>query len=220
LVRSLGPSARIQLARARRLFGATGTRVLDVCIASAGLALLSLPMLLVAAAIRLTSLGPAIFRQRRVGKYGRLFTIYKFRTMHQNALMRLPEIAEMNHHGIGSVSFKVVRDPRVTPIGRWLRKSSIDELPQLWNVLRGDMSLVGPRPPLPAEVLRYTEEQRRRLWARPGLTGLSQISGRADLTFEKQVVLDLFYLRHRNLRLDCQILLKTVRAVLSAEGAY
>jgi lipopolysaccharide/colanic/teichoic acid biosynthesis glycosyltransferase len=113
-----------------------------------------------------------------------------------------------------------VKDPRVTPIGRWLRRSSIDELPQLWNVLTGDMSLVGPRPALPEEVKRYTEGQRRRLRSRPGLTGLSQVSGRADLPFEQQVELDLFYLQTCNLQVDFRILLRTVPAVFSARGAY
>jgi lipopolysaccharide/colanic/teichoic acid biosynthesis glycosyltransferase len=220
LARSLKAVARTHVSATRHTLGLTAKRILDVCGASAGLVLLLLPMLLVATAIRLTSSGPAIFRQWRVGKSGRLFTIYKFRSMHKDALERLPEVAEMNHLGRGSITFKIAKDPRVTPIGRWLRKSSVDELPQLWNVLRGEMSLVGPRPPLPEEVMRYTDEQRRRLDTRPGLTGLSQVSGRADLPFEKQVQLDLYYLQHSNLQLDFRILLETVPAIISARGAY
>jgi lipopolysaccharide/colanic/teichoic acid biosynthesis glycosyltransferase len=209
-----------QISLARATLHVAVKRILDVCGASAALVLLLLPMLLIAVTIRLTSSGPAIFRQRRVGKYGRLFTIYKFRSMYKDASERFPEIAEMNHYGRGSIVFKMVKDPRVTPIGRWLRKSSVDELPQLWNVLTGDMSLVGPRPPLPEEVMRYTDEQRRRLDTRPGLTGLSQVSGRADLPFEQQVQLDLYYLQHSNMKLDFRILLETVPAVVSGRGAY
>jgi lipopolysaccharide/colanic/teichoic acid biosynthesis glycosyltransferase len=205
---------------ARHLFRLTGKRILDICGASAVLVLLLIPMLIVAAAIRLTSSGPAIFRQRRVGKCGRVFIIYKFRSMYRDSSERLSEVAEMNHLGPDSITFKMPRDPRITPIGRWLRRSSVDELPQLWNVLRGDMSLVGPRPPLPEEVMRYTSEQRRRLDTLPGLTGLAQVSGRADLPFDQQVRLDLYYLQHGNLRLDFRILLETVPAVVSARGAY
>lgn len=220
LARSLAATARTRILPIRRRLGVTGKRILDVCGASAGLLLFVLPMLLLAAAIRLTSPGPAIFRQRRVGKDGSLFTIYKFRSMYMDAGARFPEIARMNHHGERSITFKIVKDPRVTPIGRWLRRSSIDELPQLWNVLTGDMSLVGPRPALPEEVMRYTEGQRRRLRSRPGLTGLSQVSGRADLPFEQQVRLDLSYLQTCNLQADFRILLRTVPAVFSARGAY
>jgi lipopolysaccharide/colanic/teichoic acid biosynthesis glycosyltransferase len=198
----------------------TGKRILDVCGASVGLILLLVPMMLVAAAIRLTSPGPALFRQRRVGKCGRVFVLYKFRSMYKDSLERRPEVAEMNHLGLDSITFKIPRDPRITPIGRWLRKSSVDELPQLWNVLTGDMSLVGPRPPLPEEVVRYTSEQRHRLDTLPGLTGLAQVSGRADLPFDQQVQLDLYYLQHGNLQLDFRILLETVPAVVSARGAY
>jgi lipopolysaccharide/colanic/teichoic acid biosynthesis glycosyltransferase len=140
--------------------------------------------------------------------------------MYMDARARFREIARMNHHGERSITFKIVKDPRVTPIGRWLRRISFDELPQLWNVLTGDISLVGPRPALPEEVMRYTEGQRRRLRSRPGLTGLSQVSGRADLPFEQQVRLDLSYLQTCNLRADFRILLRTIPAVFSARGAY
>jgi lipopolysaccharide/colanic/teichoic acid biosynthesis glycosyltransferase len=212
--------ARTQMPAARHALRLAAKRMLDVCGASVGLVLLLVPMLLVAAVIRFTSPGPAIFRQRRVGKCGQVFIIYKFRSMHKDSLERLPEVAEMNHLGPDSITFKMPRDPRITPIGRWLRRSSIDELPQLWNVLTGDMSLVGPRPPLPEEVLQYTSEQRRRLDTLPGLTGLAQISGRADLRFEQQVQLDLYYMQHGSFRLDFRILLETVPAVVSARGAY
>jgi exopolysaccharide biosynthesis WecB/TagA/CpsF family protein len=220
LARSVCAITKTHMLASRRALDTAGKRILDITGAMTALLALSFPMLLVAAAIRMTSAGPAIFRQRRVGKYGELFTMYKFRTMEGDALARFPEVAELNDHGSGSVIFKMAKDPRITPVGRWLRRSSVDELPQLWNVLIGDMSLVGPRPPLPAEVMRYTEGQRRRLHTRPGLTGLSQISGRADLPFERQVELDLYYLQNRNLHLDFRIILKTVPAVISAQGAY
>jgi exopolysaccharide biosynthesis WecB/TagA/CpsF family protein len=209
-----------KLSKARWVADLTAKRTLDVVGAGTVLVVLLLPMLLVAAAIRLTSPGPAIFRQRRVGKVGKFFTMYKFRTMCDEAVERFPEIAKMNDLGRDSVTFKMANDPRITTFGRWLRRSSVDELPQLLNVLKGDMSLVGPRPQLPTEVMRYKDGQGRRLYTRPGLTGLSQVSGRADLPFEQQIELDLRYLEHRTLLLDIQILLRTVPAVMSAQGAY
>jgi lipopolysaccharide/colanic/teichoic acid biosynthesis glycosyltransferase len=140
--------------------------------------------------------------------------------MYVDAEARRAELEARNQHGSDGVTFKMRRDPRITPFGRILRKSSIDELPQLWNILIGDMSLVGPRPPLPKEVERYTPAQWRRLAAKPGLTCLWQIGGRADLPFERQVELDIEYLRKRNVWLDLWIMLRTVPAVLAARGAY
>ncbi len=195
-------------------------RAIDIVGASVGL-LLGAPLFLgVAALVRLTSPGPAFLKQTRVGQDGRTFGLLKFRSMFIDADARRAALEAENQHGAGGITFKLKRDPRVTPIGRLLRKSSIDELPQLWNVLIGDMSLVGPRPPLPAEVARYTPAQRRRLAAKPGLTCLWQIGGRADLPFERQVELDIEYLTTRNVVMDILIMLRTVPAVLTARGAY
>ena len=162
--------------------------------------------------------GPAMFRQVRVGRDGRLFRIYKFRTMYVDAEQRLAELAHLNQHD--GALFKVRDDPRVTPVGRWLRRYSLDELPQLINVLKGDMSLVGPRPPLPAEVAKYPADMRRRLVVKPGMTGLWQVSGRADLSWDDAIRLDLRYVENWSLTLDLVILLRTVTAVLRSSGAY
>ncbi|MBS0641354.1 MAG: WecB/TagA/CpsF family glycosyltransferase [Proteobacteria bacterium] len=195
-------------------------RAIDVIVASLGLALLAPVLAIIFALVRLTSPGPALLRQTRVGENGVEFGLYKFRSMYVDAEARRAALTAGNQHGANGVTFKMRRDPRVTPFGRLLRRSSIDELPQLWNVLKGDMSLVGPRPPLPAEVLNYTPAQRRRLAGKPGLTCLWQISGRADLPFEKQVELDIAYLTQRSVLMDLSILLRTVPAVLTARGAY
>ncbi|WP_369258294.1 sugar transferase [Geodermatophilus amargosae] len=188
--------------------------------ATAALALVFLtPVLLVIAlAVRLDSPGPVLYRQERVGVNGRGFTILKFRSMAVDADRRLAELLDRNE-GDGLL-FKMRRDPRVTRVGRWLRRFSLDELPQLLNVLGGSMSLVGPRPPLPAEVERYDSSVSRRLLVRPGLTGLWQISGRSDLSWEEAVRLDLRYVENWSLALDALILVKTVRAVVSSSGAY
>ncbi|MCK6483393.1 MAG: sugar transferase [Phycisphaerae bacterium] len=192
-------------------------RVLDVVVAGVALALLWPWMLLIAAALRLTSEGPALFRQTRCGLNGRVFTMYKFRTMVVGAEERRDAVAHLNEAD-GPV-FKSRRDPRVTRVGAWLRKYSLDELPQLINVLRGDMAVVGPRPPLPAEVAKYDRWQRRRLSMRPGLTCLWQIKGRTHESFEEWMKLDLFYIDHWSLKLDALILGKTVVTVLSGSGA-
>jgi exopolysaccharide biosynthesis polyprenyl glycosylphosphotransferase len=182
------------------------------------LALLTLPIQLLAAlAIKLTSRGPVFFRQVRCGLNGRHFTLLKFRTMEADAEGRLPEIAHLNQM-TGPV-FKAAQDPRLTFVGRLLRRLSIDELPQLWNVVVGDMSLVGPRPPLPEEVARYEPWQRRRLSMAPGLTCLWQVSGRSELDFDRWMELDLKYIDTWSPILDLKILLKTVPAVLSGRGA-
>jgi len=166
--------------------------------------------------IRLTSPGPILFRQTRCGLNGRLFTMLKFRSMVQGAEARLREIASQNE--LDGPDFKIAHDPRITPVGRLMRSFSLDELPQLWNVLRGDMSLVGPRPPLPAETALYERWQRRRLSMRPGLTGLGQIRGRHRLTFEQWMTCDLEYIDTWTLWLDIRILLRTIPAVLKGGG--
>ena len=198
----------------------TPKRGLDVVGSAVGLVLLAPLFLGVSIAIRVTSPGPALLRQTRIGQDGVPFTLFKFRSMYRDAEARRAELEKQNEHGADGVTFKLRRDPRITPIGRLLRRSSIDELPQLLNVLLGQMSLVGPRPPLPDEVARYRPEERRRLAGKPGLTCVWQVSGRADLPFARQVELDVDYLARRNIFRDLAILLRTVPAVLTARGAY
>jgi exopolysaccharide biosynthesis polyprenyl glycosylphosphotransferase len=161
---------------------------------------------------------PVLFQQARVGKDGRTFTLYKFRTMVVDAEQRKAELADYNE-GAGAL-FKMHNDPRVTRTGRWLRRYSLDELPQLFNVLKGDMSLVGPRPPLQDEAARYTDYVRRRLAVKPGITGLWQVSGRSDLSWEEAVRMDLRYVENWSLILDMQILWKSCPAVFHGSGAY
>jgi lipopolysaccharide/colanic/teichoic acid biosynthesis glycosyltransferase len=170
-------------------------------------------------AICLSSPGPALFRQTRIGADGRPFQMVKFRSMVVDAEERLKELRQESDDGNG-VLFKMRRDPRVTPVGSLLRRFSVDELPQLWNVVRGDMSLVGPRPPLPQEVARYSDDATRRLRVRPGMTGLWQVSGRSDLSWEESLRLDLRYVDNWSLTLDVTILWRTFRAVLGRSGAY
>ncbi|MGB8650533.1 MAG: sugar transferase [Mycobacteriales bacterium] len=189
-----------------------------------GVALLLLvvlvPLLLgIAIAVKLTTPGPVLFAQTRVGRGGREFRMWKFRSMHVDAERRLRELERQNSHG-DEVLFKIRDDPRVTPVGRWMRRFSLDELPQLINVLRGDMSLVGPRPPLAGEVARYARDVHRRLLVKPGLTGLWQINGRSDLSWDESIRLDLRYVENWSLSLDFVILCKTVAAVLGGHGAY
>jgi len=193
-------------------------RVIDIGVAGVGLVVLAPLLLLVAAAIKLGSRGPVLFSQVRCGLNGRRFMLYKFRTMVQDAEARREEVAHLNE--VDGPVFKSRRDPRVTAVGRVLRRLSLDELPQLINVLRGDMSLVGPRPPLPEEVEHYERWQRRRLSMKPGLTGLWQVSGRAELgDFNQWIALDLAYIDNWSLWLDLKILLKTIPAVFSTRGA-
>jgi len=194
-------------------------RALDIAVSLALLLALAPLFLAVAALIELTDGGPVLFWQTRVGRWGREFSFPKFRSMVVDAEARKDSLLQENHHG-NSVTFKMKRDPRVTWIGRIIRKLSIDELPQLWNVLRGDMSLVGPRPPVPKEVAEYTLEDRRRLDATPGLTCIWQISGRGDIPFPEQVRLDVEYIESQSLWLDVKLLVKTVPAVLLGRGAY
>jgi len=191
----------------------------DRVIAGVALLLFAPLLLAIGVGIRLSSRGPAIFRQIRIGKDGEEFTMLKFRTMVVDAESRKAELARANERGDGLL-FKIRRDPRITPIGRMLRRFSLDELPQLVNVLLGDMSLVGPRPPLPEEVALYEADVRRRLLVKPGLTGLWQISGRSDLTWDESVRLDLRYVENWSLTLDFMILWKTAFAVARSAGAY
>ena len=190
----------------------------DRTAALGGLVLLSPLMLVVALLIRTTSEGPVLFRQIRVGRSGREFTVLKFRTMVADAESRKVELMAANEND--GVLFKIREDPRITRVGRWLRRYSLDELPQLINVLRGEMSLVGPRPPLPEEVAQYGGDVYRRLVVKPGLTGLWQVSGRSDLSWEESVRLDLRYVDNWTLAMDLQIMWKTWSAVFRGSGAY
>lgn len=194
-------------------------RMLDLVLASASLVLLAPVFVFTACLIKLNDGGPIFFRQKRIGRDRVPFYCYKFRSMVTNAEALRVQLAAENVHGESGITFKVKRDPRITPIGRFIRKTSIDELPQLFNVIRGEMSLVGPRPPLPSEVERYNEQQLQRLTVLPGLTCLWQVSGRAELPFEDQVRLDLEYIARRSMMLDLTLLLKTIPAVVSGRGA-
>jgi len=194
-------------------------RVLDIAIAILALMSAAPLLLFAAAAIKLTSSGPVFFRQQRAGRGRRPFTMYKLRTMYVGADDDKELFRPLNDLA-GGPCFKIRRDPRVTGIGRWLRKYSIDELPQLWNVLRGDMSLVGPRP-LPLDEVRGDGwEQVLRHSIRPGLTCLWQVSGRTEIPWEEWLALDLWYIRRRRLALDLAILARTIPAVVTGRGAY
>ncbi|WP_249714063.1 exopolysaccharide biosynthesis polyprenyl glycosylphosphotransferase [Rhizomonospora bruguierae] len=201
---------------------AGGSRVVkelvDRVAASAMLVLLCPVLLALAALVRATSPGPVLFRQGRVGRGGREFVMLKFRTMYGDAEERRREVAHLNESD--GVLFKIRQDPRITPAGRILRRLSLDELPQLGNVVLGHMSLVGPRPPLPREVAAYPDDALRRLAVKPGLTGLWQVSGRSDLPWEEAVRLDLWYVENWSLSLDVVILLRTLTAVARGSGAY
>ena len=195
-------------------------RTLDVAVAITMLILLCPLFAVVAAAIKLTDGGSVLFWQTRVGKWGREFPCPKFRSMCPNAAAMKDKLLQENQHGSSGVTFKMKRDPRVTWIGRIIRKLSIDELPQLWSVLIGDMSLVGPRPPVPREVEQYTLADRRRLDAVPGLTCIWQVSGRGDIPFDQQVQLDVDYIESRSVWMDLKLLVQTIPAVLLGKGAY
>lgn len=194
-------------------------RAIDIVGAVTLLVALSPLLAVVAAIIKLTDRGPVLFWQTRVGRYGRAFPFPKFRSMVPNAEKLKDQLLGNNDHG-DCVTFKMKRDPRVTRIGRVIRKLSIDELPQLWCILKGDMSLVGPRPPVPREVAKYTLAQRRRLDVTPGLTCIWQVSGRGDIPFPQQVELDVKYIESQSLWTDVKLLCSTVPAVLLGKGAY
>ena len=197
---------------------AVARRALDLVVSVIALLALLPLFAVIALLIRLDSSGPVLFIQRRVGKDGREFPVFKFRSMYMDAEQRLEILLGANERN-GPV-FKMRQDPRVTRVGRVLRKCSVDELPQLLNILRGEMSLVGPRPALPREVALYSPEQHLRLSVTPGLTGLWQVSGRANLTFEQAMDLDLEYIRRQSFALNVVLIARTVPAVLTAHGAY
>lgn len=193
-------------------------RVFDVVLAFSLLLLLLPLFLIIALLIRMDTSGPILFIQKRVGRGGAEFPFFKFRSMVHDAEARRRALEALNER-TGPV-FKMRDDPRITRIGRFLRRSSLDELPQLLNVLRGEMSLVGPRPALPSEVALYTPCQRERLAATPGVTGLWQVSGRAELSFEDSIELDLRYVREQSVALYLNVLIRTIPAVISGRGAY
>lgn len=193
-------------------------RIFDLTLASL-LTIIATPVWLVLVLlIKLTSSGPAIYLQKRVGKAEEVFNMYKFRTMIPNADELVSELRARN--GIKEPIFKMKDDPRITPAGKWLRKVSLDELPQLVNVLKGEMSLVGPRPMPVDEVKKYEVWHRQRHTVTPGITGLWQVSGRSDLSFEDMIKLDLFYIQNRSLLFDLWIILRTIPVVLQGKGAY
>ncbi len=193
-------------------------RIFDLVVASVAV-LIGMPLwLAIAALIKVTSRGPVFYSQTRVGRSGATFQMLKFRSMYMDAERRLADLQSTNE--ASGPLFKMKDDPRVTSVGRWLRKFSLDEFPQLINVLRGEMSLVGPRPPLPGEVERYSAHDWRRLEVVPGMTGLWQVSGRSGLTFDEMVRLDLFYIENWSVSLDITLMLRTIPAVLFARGAY
>lgn len=194
-------------------------RAIDILASGIGMILLSPVYLAIAAAVKFTSPGPVIFSQIRVGRYGRHFRFYKFRSMRTDAEAMKDSLMAQNESKDG-VIFKMKDDPRITKVGKFLRRTSLDELPQLWNVFIGDMSLVGPRPPVPREVEQYTLEDRKRLDVIPGITCLWQIKGRSTIPFNEQVRLDKEYILAPSVWKDIVILLKTIPAILGGKGAY
>ena len=197
----------------------TFKRAMDMLLSFVALLMLSPLFLFVALAIKLHDRGPVFYVQQRVGLQGKEFPFPKFRSMVMHADALKDSLLNQADRA-GDVTFKMKRDPRVTPIGRFIRRFSIDELPQLWCVLKGDMSIVGPRPPVPREVALYTQEDRRRLEVKPGLTGIWQVSGRSDIGFKQQVELDVLYIESHGFWLDLKLILKTIPAVLTGKGAY
>jgi exopolysaccharide biosynthesis polyprenyl glycosylphosphotransferase len=193
-------------------------RSIDVIFSATALVIGAPLMGLIALMIKMESPGPVLFRQERVGKNGLLFELYKFRSMVDGAEQRQAELEALNE--ADGPLFKIKADPRLTRLGKWLRRLSLDELPQFYNVLRGDMSLIGPRPPIPAEVEQYQEWHKRRLEVSPGITGLWQVSGRSELTFDEMALLDIYYIENWSLGLDTKILWQTVPRVLFGSGAY
>jgi exopolysaccharide biosynthesis polyprenyl glycosylphosphotransferase len=198
----------------------TFKRALDLIVSTAMLLVGCIPALLLVLAVKLDSRGPLFYQQARLGRNGRRFMMYKFRTMIVDADKMMDQLQELNEHDGNGEVFKMKDDPRVTRVGRFLRKWSLDELPQILNVFKGEMSWVGPRPPLPREVEKYESEHYARLKGLPGITGLWQVSGRSDLSFEEMVKLDRYYLDNWSVRLDLSIMMRTVVAVLTRNGAY
>ena len=209
-----------QVLRIKRQLADRAKRALDIFVASTVLLMATPAMIVVAMLIKTTDRGPVLFWQTRVGKWGQTFRFPKFRSMVMNAEALQKELMAANQHGGDGITFKIRRDPRITWIGRIIRKTSIDELPQLWCVLKGDMSLVGPRPAIEKEVARYSLDDRRRLDAIPGLTCTWQVSGRSEIPFPVQVRLDVDYIERQSLAEDFRLLLKTIPAVITGRGAY
>ena len=199
-----------------------GLRLIEIVAGAVGL-LLTLPiMAVIAFCIRWDSPGPALFRQERVGKGGEVFSFIKFRTMYIDAKKRWPGLYAYSYtpQQLDALKFKVVSDPRVTPVGRWLRQTSLDELPNFWNVLTGDIALVGPRPEIPEMLKYYKGEQFLKFSVRPGVTGLAQVSGRGRLSFQDTIKLDLDYVKNRSFAHDCKLIMKTIKMVLTGDGAF
>jgi lipopolysaccharide/colanic/teichoic acid biosynthesis glycosyltransferase len=209
------PPADIQVAVVRQ---PRSKRIVDVTLAGTAILLLSPLLLVLLLAVAADTRANPIFVQERTGRGGRPFRMYKFRTMAKDAERRLEALRHLNE--VPWPMFKIRKDPRITRLGRFLRSASLDELPQLLNIIKGDMSIVGPRPPLPHEVAVYSSDHARRLSVLPGLTGLWQVSGRADCTFELAVALDLRYIDTQSLRTDIAIILRTFSAVVRGKGAY
>ncbi|MCL5284015.1 MAG: sugar transferase [Armatimonadetes bacterium] len=193
-------------------------RITDVVISVFALIACAIPMLIISILIKLTSPGPVLFRQIRVGRGGRRFWVYKFRSMCDGAEQKRDEIMSKNE--VSGPVFKIRNDPRVTWLGKWLRKFSLDELPQFFNVLKGEMSVVGPRPPIPSEVESYLPHQFGRLAVKPGLTCLWQVQGRSNIPFERWVELDLIYIEAMSFWRDISIIVQTIPAVISSRGAH
>lgn len=215
---TLPPDAIV--ASPRRVLGyASCKRAMDVVLAILGLVLVSPVFLLAALFVKLSSPGPVFFVQTRVGRGGKTFRCYKFRSMITGAESLQKHLAEQSQHE-DPRTFKMRRDPRVTKVGEILRKTSVDELPQLVNVLKGDMSIVGPRPPLPQEVAKYSRQDLRRLEVVPGLTCIWQVHGRGDVPFPEQVKMDISYVEQQSLLLDLKLILLTIPAVILGRGAY
>ena len=219
-----GPSAAQQANRLpgmfegdSKLYGAV-KRGVDIVLSSLALAALSPVFAVVSAAVALESRGPVFYRQERVGRGGKTFGFYKFRSMVVGADRMTGQLADRNE-AQGPI-FKIADDPRVTRVGKFLRRTSLDEIPQFWNVLKGDLSLVGPRPHLPSEVEKYLPHHHERLDATPGLVCYREVTGRSRLTFEQWVALDIHYVRTRSIAVDAAILLRAVPAILKGEGAY
>ena len=212
-------SLRLKAWRMTVAFSYAAKRFIDIVGSFLGLVLLSPLFLAIAIAVKLSGPGPVIFSQIRVGRYGRHFNFYKFRSMNVNAEAQKKALLSQNESKDG-VIFKMKNDPRITKVGRFLRRTSLDEMPQLWNVLIGDMSLVGPRPPVPQEVREYTLEDRKRLDVIPGITCLWQIKGRSEIPFNEQVQLDKEYILAPGFWKDIKILFKTIPAIIGGKGAY
>jgi lipopolysaccharide/colanic/teichoic acid biosynthesis glycosyltransferase len=179
-------------------------------------------MLLIAAIIRWDSPGPAIFRQRRIGLNGRVFWFYKFRTLYADAKERFADLYayEYSSEEILRLQFKVEADPRITSVGRWLRKSTLDELPNFWNLLTGEIAIVGPRPEIPEMLKHYTPDQLLKFTVRPGITGLAQTHGRGKLAFQDTIAWDLEYVRQKSVWLDIRIIIRTIRMLVTLDGAF